>query len=124
MQQQLRLNAVDPGRLLERFDHVRQQPFLHGIAALRRLLGVHKQIADHAFAAFVHKEGVAQHALAFHRGVAWQNARIHVAQDHLRRAAVIPGKLPRPGVRFLIQQPAQVRRAEVAQVQDFHGCLV
>ena len=117
--QQLRLYPMDTGRLLQGLNdvlnHLRLDP--GSVAATRR----DKQVAHHPFAAFVDEERIANNAASLHRGVARQDLRIHVAQDHFRRAAIIPTQQAAPCLNFFVEQRAQVGRREMPEIENLHG---
>src|ERR1035441_2655522 len=81
MRQQLRLHAMNARRLLQGFDDVGEQPFLDLVAARIAASVAHrvadrvadifaaKEVADHALALLVHKEGVAEDAAPLDGGV-------------------------------------------------------
>src|SRR5580704_13110142 len=123
MRQQLRLDAVNSGRLLQRLDHVREQFQLY-LARVRKPPAVrHKKITNHSLAAFVDKKAVAENAAAVDGSIPWKNFRINVAQDHLCGAAVVPGKQTSPHSRFIIEQGTQVHRRKMPKVENLQGLL-
>ncbi len=90
VRQQLRFDPVDPGRLLESFDHVGQQ-LEFDLARIWNTGAVrHEQIADHSLAAFIHEEAVAEDAATFDGGVSGKDFRVYIPQDHLRRSVIVP----------------------------------
>ena len=98
MNQQLRFDAVDAGRLLQGFDHMDQQPafdLLRAGSAISISVS-HEQIADHSFITFIDEKGVAEDLAPVDGSVAGQDLGIDVAQDHLCRAGVVPGEQARP----------------------------
>ena len=54
------------------------------------------QIANHSFATFVDEKTVTENAATIDGRISGENFRIHIAQNHLRRTGVIPGKQARP----------------------------
>ena len=120
VRQQLRLDAVNAGRLLQRFDHVGQQPLFDFAAVQAASAIVHKQVADHALALFVDKKGVTANTAALDGRVTGKDLGVHVTQNHLRRAGIIPGQFARPRGDFLLQERAKVGGGEVAEIEDFH----
>src|SRR5262249_4781558 len=91
-----------------------------------RVVGV--EIADDAFAASIDKERVAADMAVFHGGVAGQDFRVDITQDHLGGRPVVPRHHLRPQKRLLLQQRTQMVGAEMSQVQNLHAkwmmCLV
>src|SRR5271154_6125859 len=81
VRQQLRLHAMDSGRLLQGFDDVGKQTFFD-FAAIRTAGSVaDEQVSNDALTLFVNKKGVTEDAAALNRGIARQDFRIHVTQD-------------------------------------------
>ncbi len=80
----------------------------------------HVQIADYTFVPLIHKKRIAVQLSALDGRIARQNARIHIAENHVRRRAVIPSQFIRPHFRLLLQQRSQVSRGEVPEIDDFH----
>ena len=80
------------------------------VAAARR----NEQVADHALAALVDEERVADDAAALDRGIAGQDFGVDVAQDHLRRTAIVPGEQAAPRLDFLVEQRSADRRMRSA----------
>src|SRR5271156_2602033 len=81
----------------------------------------HEQISDNPFAAFIHEEGVAENPSALDGGVAGKDLRVHVAQDHLLRTAVVPREQVGPDSRLVVEQRAQVHGGKVSEIENFHG---
>src|SRR5271168_554674 len=99
--QQLRFHAVNSRGLLQRLDHVSQQ-LNFDLARVRKAASVHyKKITDHSLAAFVNEKAVAEDAPAFYGRISRQDFRVDIAQDHLRRSVVVPGKQTRPDPRLI-----------------------
>ncbi len=100
MRQQLRLHAMDAGRLLQGFDDVREQSFFD-LVAVRSATSVadrvaDEEIADNALILLIDKEGVAEDAAPLDGGIAREDFGVHVPEDHLRRGGVVPGKRAAP----------------------------
>src|SRR6516225_8459937 len=108
VRQQLRFNAMDSGRFLERFDHVLQHPNLNLAAVVARRRN--EKVADDSLAAFIYEEGIPNDAATFDGRVPRQDLRIYVAKDHLRRTTVVPGQQTSPACDFLVKQGTQIRR--------------
>src|SRR5208283_4621480 len=70
LRQQLRLHAMDAGRLLQGFDDVCEQLFFDLVTAGTAGSIADKEVADDALALLVDKEGVAEDAAALNGGVA------------------------------------------------------
>src|SRR5262249_45714717 len=79
-----------------------------------------KQIPDHALVVFIYKERVTEYPPTRYRRVSRQKFRIHVTQNHLRRAAVVPAQLVGPQLDFIVQQRTQIRRRKVSEVENLH----
>ena len=90
VRQQLRFDAMDPGRLLQSFDHVRQQLKFDFVRVRNTASVRHKQIADHSLAAFIHEEAVTENAAALDGSVSRKDFGVDIAQNHLRRSVVVP----------------------------------
>src|ERR1039458_2972226 len=86
VRQQLRLHAMNAGRLLQGFDDVGEQAFfdLVPVVAATSVADrvADKEVADHALILLIYKEGVAKDAAALDGGVAGKDFGIHVAEDH------------------------------------------
>ena len=124
MHQELGFNAVDSGGLLQGLNHVSKQPLLDLMPVRRPASIGHEQIADHAFATFVNKERIAENAATLNRGISGEDLGVHVAQDHIRRAAVVPREQSRPRPSLIFQKGTQVDRRKVPQVENLHGIPV
>ena len=90
MQQQLRFHPVDAGRLLQRFDDVRQQLRFHCVRVRQPASVGHEKIANHSFAALVDEKRIAADVAAFNGRVAGKNLRVGIAQDHIRQGTIVP----------------------------------
>src|ERR1700722_1085450 len=121
MSQQLCFNAMDAGRLLQGFDDVSQQAQFHGTRIGKAAAVRDKEIADHSLAAFIDEKRIAEDFPAVNGGIAGKDFRIDVAQNHLRRAAVVPGEQARPYLRFLFQKRTQIRRGKMPEVENLQG---
>src|SRR5262249_13376713 len=71
----------------------------------------------HTLAAFIDEESVAADSLVVDRGVAGQDFRIDITEDHLRRRPVVPRHHPGPELAFTLQQRAQMVGVEVPEIQ-------
>src|SRR4029077_15750527 len=126
--QQLRLHAMDAGRLLQGFDDVREQSFF-ALAAVRTATSVadrvadrlaNEQIADDALILLIDKEGVAEDAAPLDGGIAREDFGVHVPEDHLRRGGVVPGKRAAPQGDLVFQQRSKVGGREMSEIENFH----
>src|ERR1700687_369908 len=124
VRQQLRLHAMDAGRLLQGFDDVGEQALFDlvtvGTAGSVADRVADKEVADDALALLVDKEGVAEDAAALDGGVPGEDFRVHVAEDHLGRDGVVPGEQASPHGNLIFQQRAKVDGREVSEIEDFH----
>src|ERR1700732_5560819 len=107
VRQQLRLHAMDAGRLLQGFDDVREQS-LFDLVAVRTATSVadrvaDEEIADNALILLIEKEGVADEAAPLDGGIAREEFGVHVPEDHFRRGGVVPGKGGAPHGDFISQ---------------------
>src|ERR1700722_231553 len=107
--------------MLQGFDDMSQQAqlALGGIGNENAVLD--KKVADHALAALVDEERITKDFAAFDGGVAGKDFRIDVAQDHLRRAAVIPREQARPNLCLVLQQGAQIGGGKMPEVENLQG---
>ena len=122
MRQQLRFNAMNSRRLLQRLDdvlrHLRFDPMR--IHAARR----NEQVAHHTFAALIDEEGVSHDVAALDRRIARQNLGVHITQNHVRRVAIVPAKHAAPRLDFLVEQGAEVAGREMPEVENLHSSSV
>src|SRR5579863_4113367 len=88
--QQLSLNSMNAGRLLQGLDHMVEQAELNLPRVGEPAAVGHIEIADHSLAAFVDKKRVTEDAAAVDRGVSRQDLGVNIAQDHLCRAGIVP----------------------------------
>src|SRR5579872_4237387 len=118
VRQQLGLDPVDSRRLLQRLDHMSQQPDFD-FARVRDTPTIgHEQITDYSLAAFINKKAVAEDATTFDRCVSGKNFRVDIAQDHLCRAVVIPRKETCPGSSLIVEQGTQIARGKMPEVEN------
>src|SRR5277367_2223390 len=96
MDQQLRFDAMDSRRLLQRLDHMSQELRFHFAGIVQPLVAGNEEISDNSLTAFINEKGVTENASALDRRIARQNFRVDVAQNHFRGSAVVPGEKPRP----------------------------
>src|SRR6478735_8767378 len=120
MRQQLRFNAVNARRLLQGFDHVRQQAALDLLATAAIIARTNEKISDHSFTALVNKERIAEDFTARNRGVAGQEFRVHVTENHLRRTAVVPAEQFSPHADLVLEQRTQIGGREMPEIEYFH----
>src|SRR5258708_28573223 len=124
VRQQLRLDAMDAGRLLQGFDDVREQSFFD-LVAVRAATSVadrvaDEEIADNALILLIDKEGVAEDAAPLDGGIAREDFGVHVPEDHLRRGGVVPGKRAGPHGDLIFQQRWKVGGREMSEIENFH----
>ena len=100
--QQLGFDAVNARRLLQGFDYVAEQlPF--DIVGIMLLAVADVEIADHAFAAFIDEERIAEDAAAIDGGIARKYFGVDITQNHVGGAVIIPAQQLRPGAGFVVQ---------------------
>src|SRR5438128_11901087 len=92
--QQLRFYAMDAGGLLQSFDDVYQQSRLDFKLMRIATFMIDEQIPDYALISFVDEKRIPEQASTLQRGVARQDLRVNIAQDHIGRPCVIPGEQP------------------------------
>src|SRR6185369_661272 len=123
MQQQLRFDAMDAGRLLQSVDDVGEQ-FVLDLAAPCSGCAFDEDVADHALGSFINKEEIAKHLSALDGGVSRQDLCIDVTQDHLGRTAIVPRQQTEPALRFLVEEIAKIGGSEMPEVENFHWNLI
>ena len=79
------------------------------------------EVANHSLTAFVDEERIAEDASAIDGSVARQNLRIDVAQNHLGRTGIVPGKQARPDLRLVFEQGTQIHGRKVPEVENLQG---
>ena len=121
VRQQLRLHAMDAGRLLQGFDDVCEQLFFDVVTVGTAGSIADKEVADDALALLVDKEGIAEDAAALNGGVAGKDLGVHVAEDHLGGGGVVPREQASPHGDLIFQQRAKVSGREVSEIEDFHN---
>src|ERR1700681_1778001 len=124
VRQQLRLHAMDAGRLLQGFDDVREQSFFD-LVAVRTTGSVadrvaDKEVADNTLVLLVDKKGVTEDAAPLDGGIAREDLGVHVPEDHLRRGGVVPGKRAAPHGDLIFQQRSKVGGREMSEIENFH----
>jgi hypothetical protein len=119
MQQQLRLDALDAGRV---FQHLQKVPQQRGfdlcLSSAAGAVSEREHIADHRLAVFIYAEGVAHHASVFDGDKAGQYARLEVAQKQGAGGAVIPLQQLGPDTVLRFQHRTDALRREMPQVED------
>src|ERR1700674_3342689 len=128
VRQQLRLHAMDTGRLLQSFDDVREQAFfaLATVGAVGSVAdGVadklaNKEVADNTLVLLVDKKGVTEDAAPLDGGITGQNFGVHVPEDHLGRGGIVPGERAPPHGDLLFQQRAKVGGRKVSEIENVH----
>ena len=98
-----------------------QQALFHLVAVRCAASVADEQIADDSLALLINEKRIAENAAPLNRRVSGQDLGVHVAQDHLRRARVIPRQQPRPGGDLILQQGAKVGGRKMPEIEDFQG---
>src|SRR5207248_6660178 len=49
-----------------------------------------------------------------------QNFGIHIAQDHVRGAAIVPRQHSRPDLNLVIKQGTQINRRKMSEIENLH----
>src|SRR6266566_6118500 len=111
---------MDTGRLLQCLNYMREQAAFYFLPVCPIFTFADEQISDHAFAVFVNEKGIAEYPSARNCRVAWKKLRIRVAENHFRRAAVVPAQQLRPDFYLVLEQRAQVGRRKVSEVENLH----
>src|ERR1700691_6030734 len=120
VRQQLRFDAMDSRRLLERFDDMSEKALLH-FEPIRRAASVaNKQVANHTLALLINKKRVAENTAALDGSIIAKNLRLHIAENHLGRLTVIPRQQSSPRGDLFFEQRSKVGGREVAEGEDFH----
>ena len=116
-EQELALNAVDPRCGLQRFEQMSQQQLGDRILELFALSkGIN--ITQNGLGGLTYPEGIARHPTTAHGHVTGQGTAVHVFQQQLYRALVIPEKAPLPQGSLFQQQRTQRAGTEVSQIQN------
>src|SRR5258708_12766135 len=112
---------MDTGRLLQSFDDVSEQTFFDLVAVgttgsvASRVAD--KEVADNALILLVDKEGVAEDAAPLDGGIAGENFRVHVAEDHLSGGGIVPGKGAAPHGDLLFHQRSKAAATQLPHIQ-------
>src|SRR6266567_2027777 len=118
VRQELRLHSMNPRRLLQGLDDMREQPQFD-LAGIGEAVAIgHVEVANHTLAALVHEERVTEDAPAIHGRISWQDFRVDIPQNHLRRSGIVPQEQPRPDQCLLVEQRTQVHRRKMPKVED------
>src|ERR1700687_5414073 len=128
VRQQLRLHAMDAGRLLQSFDDVSEQALfdLVPVGVASSVAGrvadrvPDKEVADDSLILLVNKKGVAENAATFDGRIAREDFGVHVPEDHLSRGGVVPGKRAAPHGDLIFQQRSKVGGREMSEIENFH----
>src|ERR1700756_3753152 len=112
--QKLGFDAMDSGRLLQGFDDVNEETLFDRIAIQPPLALGHEEVADDPLAAFIYEKGIANDASAIDGRVSWQDLGVHITQDHVGGAVVVPREQTRPEARLFVEQRAQIDRGEMS----------
>src|SRR5712664_981242 len=120
VRQQLRLHAMDTGRLLQSFDDVSEQTFFDLVPVGTAGCVANKEVANNALVLLVDKKGVTEDAAPLDGGIAREDFGIHVPEDHLGRGGVVPGKRAAPHGDLIFQKWSKVGGREVSKIKNFH----
>src|SRR5262249_37640283 len=96
VRQQLRFDTMNTRRLLQCFDHVREQAVLDVLAIVAVATFADEKISDYALVVLVNEKRIPEDPPTRDRGVPRQKLRVHVPEDHLSRGAVVPAESIRP----------------------------
>jgi hypothetical protein len=115
--EELGFDAADAGCVLEELDEVVEEGFADGVAGGGGLVeGV--DVADDGLIGLVDAEGVALEDAVAEGDEAGEDATVEVFEEHLGGAGVVPVKALLPMVGLVAEQGAELRRGEVAEVED------
>ena len=115
--QQLRFNPIDPRRSLHQLQQMMQQRVADRIH--RRLrLAERVHVPNHRLGSLANAERIPHNVPRLQRNKARKNAAVQVLEQHVRGAAIVPVQPPLPALSLVAQQWPQLRRGEVAKVQD------
>src|SRR5262249_31363162 len=120
MSEQLCLDSMDARGLLQRLDHVREKAPLNMLAGVSLFPFPDEKNPKHAPFFFLNQKHKTQNTPPRYRRVTRQELRVHVAKDHLCRAAVIPAERARPQLDFVFQQRTQVCRRKMPEIENLH----
>jgi hypothetical protein len=109
MDEELGLDPMQSGGLLESADGVAKQLQLDGVATVTSGIGIlDEQIADDALGALINEKTVAVDASALDGGEAGEDSGVGVTQNHVGRGSVIPMESASPDRNFLLHQGTKV----------------
>src|ERR1700722_8906870 len=108
VRQQLSFDTVNSRRLLQGLDHVRQQLYFDFASVWNAAAVGDEKIADHSLTSFIYEKAVAKNAAAIDGSISRKNFRVDIAQNHLGRSVVVPGKQAGPDMSLVVQQGTQV----------------
>ena len=117
VEEQLRFDATDVGRVEEKLDEAVEKD-LGDLAALLGISCERVGVTDYGLVAFVDAEGVAGDFAAIESDEAGKDAGVEVLQKEFGGAAVVPAKALFPYAGLGFEQRAKLARGEVAQVQQ------
>ncbi len=100
---------------------MREQAALNFLALSSILTLGDEKIADYALTVFVNEERVAENTTVRDRGVSRKKFCVHIAQNHLRRPAVIPAKQIPPHPDLVLEQGTQVVGGKMSEIKNFHA---
>ena len=79
-----------------------------------------EQVSDDAFILLVNEERVTEDAAALQGSVSGEDLGVHVAQDHLGGAGVVPGEKLGPNRNLIFEQRPKISRRKMTEIEDFH----
>ena len=114
-QQQLRFDAVHPGRMLQQLDHMFEQRALDIRSRLWIGCGRHgKNVANQGLFILVNTKDVTTDAAILDGDVARQETGVEVLQQQIGRSLKIPSQPLIPDTAFRLQHRLEVAGGEVA----------
>src|ERR1700734_1799588 len=118
-QQQLRFNALDPGRMLQQLDHVLEQMALDIRSRLGIGRGRHgKNVAHQGFFILVNTEYVTADTAVLYGDVAGQKTGVQVLQQEVGGGLKIPTQALVPDTALRLQHRFEIPGGEVAQIEN------
>ena len=114
-QQQLRFDAVDPGRMLQQLDHMFEQTALDIRSRLGVGRGRHgKNVADQGLFILVNTKDVTADTAILDGNIARQETGVEVLQQQVGRSLKIPAQALIPDTAFRLQHRLEIAGGEVA----------
>ncbi len=112
VQQHLRLDAFNVGRVQQQLQQVTQQP-VRNLNGLRRIAGYRIGVPNHRLVPLVHAKSKAAHAPTLKRNKARQDTRVQILQQQLAGALVAPAQPLLPHACLVFQQRTQLARRKM-----------